>query len=101
MSGRRPASYWFKTQKTSTVQQPMLSGFAEETREDIPVINDLTILEIKGWETEQDQAKHQAAQRWVTAVNNWGKLGRWAFHINHDQQMLGQELKSILTLSKP
>ena len=31
------------------------------------------VLEIKGMKTEQDRAKHQAAKRWVTAVNNWGK----------------------------
>jgi hypothetical protein len=27
------------------------------------------LLEIKGLETEQDRAKHQAARRWVEAVN--------------------------------
>ena len=50
------------------------------------------VLEIKGLEDEQDRAKHQAAQRWVSAVNNWGKLGQWAFHVNRDPQMLKQEL---------
>ena len=34
------------------------------------------VLEIKGMETEQDKAKHQGARRWVSAVSNWGKLGR-------------------------
>jgi len=37
------------------------------------------LLAIKGYEDDQTQAKHQAAQRWVTAVNNWGKLGQWIF----------------------
>ena len=55
------------------------------------------ILEIKGMETEQDRAKHQAAKRWVTAVNNWGKLGRWAFHVNKDPQMLIQEIRHLIT----
>ncbi len=32
----------------------------------------MLILEIKGIEDEQDRAKHQAAQRWVAAVNHWG-----------------------------
>ncbi len=55
--------------------------------------NDVTlVLEIKGYEDEQDRAKHQAAQRWVTAVNNWGKLGRWAFHVNRDPQVLKNEI---------
>ena len=35
-----------------------------------------------GYEPEDDQtkAKHTAANRWVQAVNNWGELGKWAFH---------------------
>jgi type III restriction enzyme len=41
--------------------------------------------------TEEDKAKHEAARRWV-AVNNWGKLGRWAFHVCRDPQMLEREL---------
>ena len=51
------------------------------------------ILEIKGYEDEQDRAKHQAAKRWVSAVNNWGQLGQWAFHVCKDPQMLGNELE--------
>ncbi len=55
--------------------------------------NEVTlVLEIKGFEDEQDRAKHQAARRWVSAVNNWGKLGRWAFHVNRDPQVLQNEL---------
>jgi hypothetical protein len=37
------------------------------------------VLEIKGMLTEEDKAKHEAARRWVAAVNNWGKLGRSTF----------------------
>ncbi|HXG65097.1 MAG TPA: hypothetical protein VNO70_08305, partial [Blastocatellia bacterium] len=60
------------------------------------LVNGVTlILEIKGLETEQDRAKRQAAQRWVSAVNNWGKLGRWDFHVCRDPQMLGRELDAI------
>jgi type III restriction enzyme len=63
----------------------------------IRLANDVTaIVEIKGMEDEQDRAKHQAAQRWVTAVNNWGKLGKWVFYVNRDPQMLRQELGWIL-----
>jgi len=58
------------------------------------------IVEIKGMETEQDRAKYQAAERWVSAVNNWSEsnglgMGRWAFHVNHDPQMLGAELGMV------
>ncbi|GFO62333.1 BPTD_3080 family restriction endonuclease [Geomonas paludis] len=51
------------------------------------------VLEIKGHEDDQDRAKHQAAKRWVSAVNNWGELGRWQFHVCKDPQMLVRELE--------
>lgn len=47
-----------------------------------------TVLEMKGEEDDQDRAKHQAARRWVTAVNNWGRLGVWDFLVCRDPQML-------------
>ena len=50
------------------------------------------ILEIKGFETEQDRAKHTAARRWTSAVNNWGRLGKWDFHVCKDPQQLRHEL---------
>jgi len=50
------------------------------------------LLEMKGYLDDQDLAKHQAAKRWCSAVNNWGQLGRWIFHVCKDPQMLGQEL---------
>lgn len=59
----------------------------------VRLANDVTlVVEIKGMETAQDKAKHQAAKRWVDAVNNWGKLGKWAFHVNRDPQVLGVEV---------
>lgn len=39
------------------------------------------ILEIKGEEDDQDLAKHEAARRWVRAVNRWGGLGKWRFEV--------------------
>jgi type III restriction enzyme len=53
------------------------------------------VLEIKGYEDEQDRAKHQAAQRWESAVNHWGQLGKWKFHPCKDPQMLGRELEAM------
>ncbi|MCK4389895.1 MAG: hypothetical protein KAV83_06630 [Desulfobacterales bacterium] len=32
------------------------------------------ILEIKGDETDEEKAKHAAAKRWVSAVNNWEEI---------------------------
>ena len=54
------------------------------------------VLEIKGMVTDQDNAKHEAARRWIAAVNNWGQLGRWEFHLNKDPQILGVELRYLV-----
>jgi type III restriction enzyme len=63
----------------------------------VRLVNDNTIiLEIKGMETDQDRAKFQAARRWISAVNNWGKLGAWGYHVNRDPQMLENELRSLI-----
>ncbi len=47
------------------------------------------VLEMKGYEDEQTRAKHAGARRWVSAVNNWGELGVWRFHVCRDPQALG------------
>jgi hypothetical protein len=57
------------------------------------------VLEIKGHEDDQDRAKHQAAKRWIAAVNHWGQLGRWTFHVCKDPQMLGRELDAICQIA--
>ncbi|TLY37906.1 MAG: hypothetical protein E6K60_03030 [Nitrospirae bacterium] len=57
------------------------------------------ILEIKGQSREETDAKHQAARRWISAVNHWGKLGVWEFLVCRDSQLLGQELAHFC--SKP
>jgi type III restriction enzyme len=49
-------------------------------------------LEIKGFEDDRTKAKHTAAKRWVAAVNNWGKLGTWLFHVCRNPQVLDKEL---------
>jgi hypothetical protein len=64
--------------------------------------NDMTlVLEVKGQEDEQDRAKHQAAQRWVSAVNRWGTLGWWDFHVCRNPQMLGRELEIFVQAAAP
>jgi len=44
------------------------------------------ILEVKGEDDDEDRAKYQAARRWVTAVNNWGRLSTWEFKVCRDPQ---------------
>jgi type III restriction enzyme len=49
------------------------------------------ILEIKGYEVhdpEQTAAKHNAARRWVLAVNNLGDFGNWGFVVCRDLDKL-------------
>ena len=53
------------------------------------------VLEIKGFEPDQVHAKHAAAKRWIAAVNNWGKLKKWEFHVCRDPQLLREELAEI------
>jgi type III restriction enzyme len=53
------------------------------------------VLEIKGYEDDQTKAKHTAANRWVEAVNNWGQLQRWAFHVCRNPQFLDKEMEYL------
>lgn len=53
------------------------------------------VVEVKGFEDDQTRAKHTAAGRWVEAVNNWGQLGRWIFHVCRNPQMLEKEMNYL------
>jgi type III restriction enzyme len=53
------------------------------------------VLEIKGFEDEEARAKHAAANRWVEAVNNWGELGKWAYHMCRNPQLLDGEMAHL------
>ena len=53
------------------------------------------VLEIKGFPDPDADAKHQAARRWVEAVNNWGELGVWNFVVCRDPQGLEYDLISL------
>jgi type III restriction enzyme len=59
------------------------------------------VLEIKGHEPNEALAKHAAAKRWVSAVNNWAQLNRWEFRVCHDPQRLGVELAGWLATPLP
>ncbi|MER3544750.1 MAG: hypothetical protein C4311_09160 [Chloroflexota bacterium] len=58
----------------------------------------IVILEIKGFESEQDRQKEAAARRWVRAVNHHGEFGRWAFCVCRD---LGKIQQAILAAVSP
>jgi type III restriction enzyme len=55
------------------------------------------LLEIKGHSDDQTNQKHQAARRWVSAVNNWGQLGKWRFAVCRDVAQLETILRSYVT----
>jgi type III restriction enzyme len=59
----------------------------------VQLANAVTILlEIKGEEDNRDKSKHDAARRWISAVNNWAQQGRWALHVCRNPQLLEKEL---------
>ena len=58
------------------------------------------ILEIKGYEIhnpEQVNSKHEAAKKWVRAVNNLGDFGKWQFLVCRDLNDLLPSLSRIVT----
>ena len=54
------------------------------------------VLEIKGYPNDDTDVKHQAAKRWVSAVNHWGRLGEWDFLVCRDPQSLGRDLSTLI-----
>jgi len=52
----------------------------------------IVLLEVKGFEDAQTAAKHQAARRWVAAVNNAKEHGTWAFHVTREPALVEKEL---------
>jgi len=59
------------------------------------------IIEIQGYETDEEHSTHTAARRWVAAVNNWGQGGQWAFHVCRDPQLLTTELQHLFGPALP
>ncbi len=53
------------------------------------------LLEVKGYEPDQAKAKHNAARRWIAAVNNWQGLRQWAFHVCYEPHSLSRELAEL------
>ena len=67
----------------------------------VTLVNGVTlVLEIKGQPYEDTEAKHQAARRWVSAVNHWGRLGTWDFLVCREPQLLGERVKELITMNK-
>ncbi len=54
------------------------------------------VLEVKGMPHDDTDAKHQAAKRWVAAVNHWGRLGEWDFLVCREPQRLAEALTTLV-----
>ena len=52
------------------------------------------VLEVKGYESEQDRQKKTAAERWVMAVNYHGGFGSWKLLVCRDPRRLDKVLKT-------
>ncbi|MGF1580269.1 MAG: BPTD_3080 family restriction endonuclease [Gemmataceae bacterium] len=65
----------------------------------VQLVNDLMVLlEIKGYEIhgkEQINAKHTAARKWATAVNNLGEFGEWEFVVCRELAKLEESLTEL------
>ncbi len=53
------------------------------------------IVEVKGYEREQEQLKQPAAERWVKAVNHDGRYGQWAYVVIRDPATVAEKLESL------
>ena len=53
------------------------------------------VLEVKGYEREQDREKYAAAEKWVRAVNHNGGFGRWAFLVCKDPNRVRDMLEEL------
>ena len=54
------------------------------------------VVEVKGRPDADADAKHQAAKRWISAVNHWGQLGAWDFLVCRNPQSLGREITALI-----
>ncbi len=72
-----------------------LVRYQEKAGEEIKVI-----LEIKGFETEQDRQKEVGAKRWVKAINHHGEFGKWVYCICRDPKRLREAIKKAIEKAK-
>ena len=58
------------------------------------------VVEIKGLDRPETAAKHEAAKRWVRAVNRWRRLGEWDFLVCRDPNGLGDRVRERVAARK-
>nr|WP_244946106.1 hypothetical protein [Methylacidiphilum kamchatkense] len=55
------------------------------------------ILEVKGFETEQDRQKEVAARRWVRAINHHGEFGRWFYVVCKEPRRVQSDITEAIS----
>ncbi|GBD36900.1 hypothetical protein HRbin36_02029 [bacterium HR36] len=56
------------------------------------------ILEVKGFETEQNRQKETAARHWVRAVNYHGELGCWVFCLCKEPRSFAKAIRQAVAI---
>ena len=84
--GRRPASYWYKTERTGHAQQ-QLAFMAEEDRDDLPLVNALR-EDVRRW--------HQAG--WAGASETTKKLLRHWCREDRPRRLFFCQLEAVETI---
>ena len=67
--GRRPASYWYKSERTGSAQMSLL---AEEERDDLPLVNALR-ADVKRWRESGWQGASETTKR---LLRHWWRADR-------------------------
>ena len=55
--------------------------------------------DLEGRSHEDTDVKHQAARRWVSAVNHWGRFGEWCFLVCRNPQLLDTGFENLMEVS--
>src|SRR5207249_263944 len=82
--GRRPASYWFKTERTGSAQ---LSLLAEEERDDLPLVNAL-----------RDDVRRRRESQWENASETTKKLLRHWWRDDRTRRLFFCQLEAAETI---
>lgn len=92
-------SAWVKNDHLSFEIFYMYKGSVKKYRPDFLIrlkSGNMLVLEVKGLQTEKDDAKHDYMREWIKAVNEHGGFGRWAFEVSTHPS----DIKDILAKMK-
>src|SRR5207302_1182601 len=82
--GRRPASYWFKTERTGSAQMSLL---AEEERDDLPLVNAL-----------RDDVRRWRGSKWESASETTKQLLRHWWREDRTRRLFFCQIEAVETV---